>query len=109
MTPTYDNEASSQDAHRKTQYFLDAVAENTLKLITKAAAQASENIKTAYASAQKLSANLEAAQARIKELEAARRYYQERSARAEGWLGQISSGIEQRFLTQRGSEPQKRR
>ena len=48
---------------------LDAVAENTLGLINQAAAQASENIKTAYASAQKLSANLDAAQARIQELE----------------------------------------
>ena len=106
MTSTYDNEARSQEPHRRTQDSLDAAAESTLGLINRAAAQASENIKTAYASAQKLSANLEAAQARIQELEAARRYYQERSARAEGWLGQISSEIEQRFLTQRSSEPQ---
>ena len=85
---------------------MDAVAESTLGLINRAATQAGENIKTAYAAAQKLSTNLEAAQARIQELEAARRYCQERSARAEGWLGQISSEIEQRFLTQRSSEPQ---
>jgi chromosome segregation ATPase len=109
MSLTYDNKARSQEAHRRTQDSLDAVAENTLGLINQAAAQASENIKTAYASAQKLSANLDAAQARIQELESARHHYQERSERAEGWLRQISSEIEQRFLSQRGTEPQRRR
>jgi len=69
MSLTYDNKARSQEAHRRTQDSLDAVAENTLGLINQAAAQASENIKTAYASAQRLSANLDAAQARIRELE----------------------------------------
>jgi hypothetical protein len=29
MTPTYDNEARSQEAHRRTQDSLDAVGENT--------------------------------------------------------------------------------
>ena len=86
---------------------LDAVAENTLGLINQAAAQASENIKTAYASAQRLSANLDAAQARIRELKSVRQHYQGRSERAEGWLGQISSEIEQRFLSQRGAGPQR--
>ncbi len=109
MSPTYDNEAKSHEAHRRTQDPLDAVAENTLGLINQAAAQASENIKAAYASAQKLSANLQAAKARIQELESARHYYQERSERAEGWLGQISSEIEERFLNQRGTELQRRR
>jgi hypothetical protein len=103
MSLTYDNKARSQEAHRRTQDSLDAVAENTLGLINQAAAQASENIKTAYASAQRLSANLDAAQARIRELESVRQHYQERSERAEGWLGQISSEIEQRFLSQRGT------
>jgi hypothetical protein len=109
MSPTYDNEARSQEAHRRTQDSLDAVAESTLGLINQAAAQANENIKTAYASAQKLSTNLDAAKARIQELESVRHYYQERSERAEGWLGQISSEIEQRFLRQRGIEPQRQR
>ncbi len=108
MSPTYDNEARSQE-NRGTQDSLDAVAENALGLINQAAAQANENIKTAYASAQKLSVNLDAAKARIQELESARHYYQERSERAEGWLGQISSEIEQRFLSQRGTDPQHRR
>ena len=107
MSLTYDNKARSQEAHRRTQDPLDAVAENTLGLINQAAAQASENIKTAFASAQRLSANLDAAQARIRELESVRQYYQERSERAEGWLGQISSEIEQRFLSQRGAGPQR--
>ncbi len=109
MSPAYDNEARSRDAHRSTQDSLDAVAENALGLINKAATQASENIKTVYASAQKLSANLEAAKARIRELESARHYYQERSERAEGWLGQISSEIEERFLNKRDTELQRRR
>jgi hypothetical protein len=107
MSLTYDNKARSQEAHRRTQDSLDAVAENTLGLINQAAAQASENIKTAFASAQRLSANLDAAQARIRELESVRQYYQERTERAEGWLGQISSEIEQRFLSQRGAGPQR--
>ena len=109
MSLTYDNKARSQEAHRRTQDSLDAVAENTLGLINRAAAQASENIKTAYAAAQKLSTNLDAAKARIQELESARHHYQERTERAEGWLRQISSEIEQRFLSQRGTEPQRRR
>jgi hypothetical protein len=109
MTSTYDSEARSQEPQRRTQDSLDAVAESTLGLINKAAAQARENIKTAYASAQKLSANLEAAQARIQELESACRHYQERSEKAEGWLRQISSEIEQRFLSQRGTESHRRR
>ena len=107
MSLTHDNKARSQEAHRRTQDPLDALAENTLGLINQAAAQASENIKTAFASAQRLSANLDAAQARIRELESVRQYYQERSERAEGWLGQISSEIEQRFLSQRGAGPQR--
>ncbi len=109
MSPAYDNEVRSQEAHRGTKDSLDAVAENTLGLINKVADQASENIKTAYASAQKLSANLEAAQSRIQELESVRHYYQERSERAEGWLGRISSEIEQRFLSQRGTVLQRGR
>jgi hypothetical protein len=107
MTPTYDNARSQEN--RGTQDPLDAVAENTLGLINQAAAQANENIKTAHASAQKLSANLDAARARIQELESVRHYYQERSERAEGWLGQISSEIEQRFLSRRGTGPRRHR
>jgi hypothetical protein len=93
MTSTYDSGAGSQEPHRRTQDSLDAVAESTLGLINKAATKVSENIKTAYAAAQKLSTNLEAAQARIQELEATCHHYQERSARAEGWLSQISSRL----------------
>ena len=84
---------------------MDAVAENTLRLINQAAAQAGENIKMAFASAQRLSANLDAAQARIRELKSERQYYQERSGRAEKWLAQISFEIEQRFLSERGTGP----
>jgi DNA repair ATPase RecN len=108
MTWTYDSEARSQEPHRRTQDSLDAVAESTLGLINRAASQARENIKGTYAAAQKLSTNLEAAQARIQELEAACHHYQERSERAVGWLRQISSEIEQRFLSQRSIEPQRR-
>ena len=49
MSPTYDSEARPREAHPRPQDSLDAVAENALGLINKAAAQASENIKTAYA------------------------------------------------------------
>jgi chromosome segregation ATPase len=108
MTSTYDSEARSQEPHRRTQDSLDAVAESTLGLINRAATQATEKIKAAYASAQKLSTNLEAAQARIQELEVACQHHQERSERAEGWLRQISSEIEQRFLSQGSTKPQRR-
>ena len=37
MSSTYDNKARSQEAHRRTQDSLDAVAENTLGLINQAA------------------------------------------------------------------------
>jgi DNA repair exonuclease SbcCD ATPase subunit len=108
MTSTYDSEARSQEPHRRTRDSLDAVAESTLGLINRAASQARDNIKGTYSTAQKLSINLEAAQARIQELEAACHHYQERSERAEGWLRQISSEIEQRFLSQRSIAPQRR-
>ena len=43
-------------------------------------------------------ARLQSAEDRIKDLEADVRYFQERAERAEQWLSQISSEIEQRFF-----------
>lgn len=102
MSPTYDN----HEAPRSNRDPLDAAAENTLALISQAAAQANQNISAAYASAQKLAANLDAAKARIQELESVRHYYQERSERAEDWLSQISSEIEARFISRRDTQNQ---
>jgi hypothetical protein len=93
MSLTYDNKARSQEAHRRTQDPLDALAENTLGLINQAAAQASENIKTAFASAQRLSANLDAAQARIRELESVRAHYRSLALRsAPCWVSSRPDG-----------------
>ncbi len=94
MSPAYDHEARLQERPRDS---LDAVAENALGLINQAADHANQNIKAAFASAQRLSANLEAAKVRIRELESARQHYHERSERAEEWLGRISSEIQQCF------------
>jgi len=48
--------------------------------------------------AEKLADQLRAAQGRINELETNVRYYQDRTERAEKWMYQISSEIQQKFL-----------
>lgn len=97
MSLAYDDIAATDNATPKGNDPLEAAGQNILGLLHQAAGLAEENSRAAVASAQKLSVKLQEAQARINDLEAHLRYYQDRSARAEDWLAQISSEIEQRF------------
>ena len=88
---------------------LDAVGQSILSLLHQAAGMAEENSRHAVDVAQKLSFQLQSAEDRIKDLEADVRYFQGRAERAEQWLSQISSEIEQRFFrVADGSRPQDR-
>jgi hypothetical protein len=77
---------------------LDRTGSAILGLINRAADTTEADIQVARAAAEKLSDQLRAAQDRINQLEANVRYYQGRTDRAEKWLHQISSEIEQRFF-----------
>jgi ABC-type transporter Mla subunit MlaD len=76
---------------------LDRAAHALLGLIDRAADTAELNLQHARDVAEKLADQLRAARDRIKQLEANVRYYQDRADRAEKWLSQISSEIEQKF------------
>jgi len=67
-------------------------------LINQAADITEAGLQVAREAAEKLADQLRAAQNRINQLEANIRYYQDRTGRAEKWLHQISSEIEQRFF-----------
>ena len=77
---------------------LDVAGQSILSLLHQAAGMAEENSRHALDVAQKLSLQLQSAEDRIKDLEADVRYFQGRAERAEQWLSQISSEIEQRFF-----------
>jgi DNA repair ATPase RecN len=77
---------------------LDRVGSAILGLINQAADTTETDLQTAREAAEKLADRLRAAQNRINQLEANVRYYQDRTDRAEKWLHQISSEIEQRFF-----------
>jgi chromosome segregation ATPase len=77
---------------------LDRVGSAILGLINRAAETTGADLQVAREAAEKLADQLRAAQDRINQLEANVRYYQDRTDRAEKWLYQISSEIEQRFL-----------
>jgi ABC-type transporter Mla subunit MlaD len=77
---------------------LDRAGNAVLGLVNRAARTAEADLQAAREVAEKLADQLRAAQSRINELEANVSYYQDRTERAEKWLHQISSEIEQRFL-----------
>ena len=77
---------------------LDTAGQKILSLLHQAAGMAEENSRHAVDVAQKLSLQLQSVEDRIKDLEADVRYFQGRAERAEQWLSQISSEIEQRFF-----------
>ena len=88
---------------------LDAAGQSILSLLHQAAGMAEENSRHALGVAQKLSLQLQSVEDRIKDLEADVRYFQGRAERAEQWLSQISSEIEQRFFrVADGPRPQDR-
>jgi len=77
---------------------LDRAGSAILGLINQAADITEAGLQVAREAAEKLADQLRAAQNRINQLEANIRYYQDRTGRAEKWLHQISSEIEQRFF-----------
>ena len=77
---------------------LNSAGQNILRLLHQAAGVAEENSRHALDVAQKLSLQLQSAENRIKDLEADVRYFHGRAERAEQWLSQISSEIQQRFF-----------
>jgi peptidoglycan hydrolase CwlO-like protein len=77
---------------------LDRAGSAILGLINRVADTTEADLQTARDAAQKLADQLRSAHNQINELTASVRYYQDRTDRAEKWLHQISSEIEQRFL-----------
>ena len=88
---------------------LDRAGSAILGLINQAADTTEADLQTAREAAEKFADQLRAAQARINQLEANVRYYQDRTDRAEKWLHQISSEIEQRFFGADNSRAVRRR
>jgi chromosome segregation ATPase len=88
---------------------MDRAGNAILGLVDRAADSAVADFQEAREAAEKLEDQLRAAQDqlraaqdRINNLEAKVRYYQDRTDRAEKWLHQISSKIEQRFFDATG-------
>ena len=77
---------------------LDRAGHAILGLVNRAADSTEADLRAAREGAAKLADQLRAAHNQINELTANLRYYQERTDRAEKWLHQISSEIEQRFF-----------
>jgi hypothetical protein len=77
---------------------VDRAGNALLGLINRAACTAESDLQAAREAAEKLADQLRVAQSQINELEANVRYYQDRTERAERWMHQISSEIQQRFL-----------
>jgi chromosome segregation ATPase len=77
---------------------LDRVGHAILGLVGQAADATEADFRAAREASRKLADQLRAANNQINELNANLRYYQERTDRAEKWLYEISSEIEQRFF-----------
>ena len=77
---------------------LDRAGHAVLGLVNRDARTAEADLQAAREVAEKLTDQLRAAQSQINELEASVRYYRERTERAEKWMNQISSEVQQRFL-----------
>ena len=77
---------------------MDRAGNAILGSVDRAADSAVAGFQEAQEAAEKLEDQLRAAQDRINNLEVKVRYYQDRTDRAEKWLHQISSKIEERFF-----------
>jgi chromosome segregation ATPase len=88
----------TQETHANGADTLDTAGQTILGLLHRAAGMAEENSRHALDVAQRLSQQLQDAKGRIRELEADVKYYQERAERADQWMAQISSEIQQRLL-----------
>ena len=77
---------------------LDKAGQAILGAIHRAAATAEANYQQAVEMNHKLSAQLRTDEDRMRHLEATARHHEDKADRAEKWLYQISSEIEQRFF-----------
>ena len=77
---------------------LDRAGNAILGLVNRAAGTAQADLQQARQAAERLADQLRVANDQIDKLEAKAGYLQERAERAEKWLQQISSEIEQKFL-----------
>jgi len=87
---------------------LDRAGHVILGLLGRAADTSAADLRAAREAAEKLADQLQAANNQINELNANLRYYQERTERAEKWLYQISSEIEQKFFGANDVRPVRR-
>jgi predicted nucleic acid-binding Zn-ribbon protein len=87
---------------------LDRAGHAILGLVSRAADTTESDLRVAREAAEKLADQLRAANNRINELDANVRYYQDRADRAEKWLYQVSSEIEQRFFGANDGRPARR-
>jgi predicted nucleic acid-binding Zn-ribbon protein len=87
---------------------LDRVGNAILGLVNRAADATEADLQAAQGAAAKLADQLRVANGRINELTANLRYYQDRTDRAEKWLHQISSEIDQRFFVANDGRPARR-
>jgi predicted nucleic acid-binding Zn-ribbon protein len=87
---------------------LDRAGHAILGLVSRAADTTEADLRAARETGEKLADQLRAANNQINELTANLRYYQERADRAEKWLFQISSEIEQRFFGANEGRPARR-
>jgi len=77
---------------------VEIAGQTIIELLNQAVEAADANIKHALDVAQKLSRELRIAEERIIDLEADVRSYKDRAERAEQWLNNIASEIEQKFF-----------
>jgi septal ring factor EnvC (AmiA/AmiB activator) len=87
---------------------LDRAGHAILGLVSRAADTTEADLRAARQATEKLADQLKAANTHINELTANLRYYQDRTERAEKWLYQISSEIEQRFFGTNEGRPARR-
>ena len=87
---------------------LDRAGQAILGLVSRAADTTEADAQAAREATEKLAHQLRAANNQINELTAILRYCQERADRAEKWLFQISSEIEQRFFGANDGRPARR-
>jgi hypothetical protein len=111
-TPTLIPCAPKEKSTAAEADIVDQAGNAILGLVDRAADAAVADVQEAREFAEKLADELRAArdqlrvsQDQINNLEAKVRYYQDRTDRAEKWLHQISSKIEQRFFDATGRQP----
>jgi DNA repair ATPase RecN len=77
---------------------VESVGQKILELLNQAAEDAASNARHALDVTEKFSRQLQIAEKRLNDLEADLRHYRDRAERAEKWLNNISSEIEQKFF-----------